>query len=193
VDSFNFLISRLDSQQNERDKFLNNILSYALKRNNTEMAAAIMSQNGFRVDLGSNASLYMPHEEAWNVPKLMQFITSPERATALAPRKADFNYIKTVDDVDALVGLSRHCDGINHQETFNATEGLLEFLWNTSLRDSELVEVVTRFLDYGADHLSQEIMHVLNRFHRNQTIAAIQNYHREDIKVTEEEASMWQG
>jgi hypothetical protein len=115
----------------------------------------------------------------------MLFITDHAgQAAALTPHPYDFSLARSADDVDALVGLTHHCDSITHQNSLDANEALLCVIENGFLEDDEMAKAAHRLLVEGADATSERLLHALARGHPNhaKTMKLLVEWVSEDLK-----------
>lgn len=136
-----------------RSQFLGGILGMALGCNSIEIADYLLDQ-GARVQSGGGRTVWLAAAQGvWNLDDLKGLISRhPEYAVALTPTGADIARAGDEDDVRVLVGLSRHCDALSGQATFDATFFMVALLSSDAfIQDEELARMALRLYHEGAE------------------------------------------
>jgi hypothetical protein len=183
VESFQFLLSRLQMSQDDGNRFLSHLLLDALARDNFGVAEIIMKHD-FPIFTTPRMSVWMPRAEGipWDLPMMKGFINNHAgKAAEMAPRKYDYKRARSAGDVAVLIELSRHCEAVSAgQRAFDPDLALKGLIANDDIGDGQMAEATRLLLQCGAASMGnkQEFLNMLGPQYA-QTKAMIQNFGQE--------------
>jgi hypothetical protein len=204
--TFQFLLSRLTFREGRRDENLTALLKITLEYGDIELANYVMSQH-FEIQRHFGRSLacavprnlpvpafldYIPPCPPRNLSAFLDFISAHKaHAADLVHVLPDFDTVWDEGDLSILISLVRHCESLSGQQLFYPTKVLQRLIYIATIPDEQFVPIALRLLQEGAE-VNEKLHDLLEKIHRlhdlSQTMEIVNDWDKEEIKVTEEEA-----
>lgn len=150
---FQYLIPILDFRVAgfTRGQIMGGILGLALGCNSIEIVDFLMD-HGARVQNDGRPIWLSAGRGVWNLEDLKGLISRhPRYAAALTPTGVDMSQVSNAEDARILVELTRHCDSLTGQETFDATTFLIALLSSDNfIPHEELARMALMLFQEGA-------------------------------------------